>query len=77
MIPPVKTCHNYSTLALRPDPTPPPHQWVDQRTADERPKRMTVDVPERLHHRVKVGCAARGITIRELILDLLEREFPP
>jgi hypothetical protein len=60
----------------RPDPVSTPDQWVEQRTADEKPKRMTFDVPENLHRRVKVGCALRGVTIREVILELLEREFP-
>jgi hypothetical protein len=65
-----------STPQARPDPAPTPDQWVDQRTAAERQKRMTFDVPESLHRRVKVGCAARGMTIRDVVLDLREREFP-
>ena len=51
-------------------------QWVENRTAEERQKRMTFDVPESLHWRVKAGCAQRGVTIREVILELLQREFP-
>jgi hypothetical protein len=65
-----------STPQARPEPAPTPDQWVDQRTADARPKRMTFDVPEDLHRRVKVGCALRGVTIRDVVLELLEREFP-
>ncbi len=60
----------------RPEPAATPDQWVDQRTADEPSKRMTFDVPESLHRRVTRGCALRGMTIREVILDLLAREFP-
>lgn len=55
---------------------PTPEQWVEQRTVDEKMKRMTFDVPESLHKRVKAGCALRGVTIRDVILELLEREFP-
>ena len=65
-----------SQPASRPAPAADPEQWVEQRTADERQKRMTFDVPESLHRRVKAGCAQRGVTIREVILELLEREFP-
>ena len=39
-------------------------------------KRMTFDVPESLHKRVKAGCALRGVTIRDVVLALLEQEFP-
>lgn len=51
-------------------------QWVENRTAEEKNKRMTVDVPESLHRRVKAGCAVRGVSIRDVILELLEHEFP-
>lgn len=53
-----------------------PEEWLDHRTAEESNKRMTFDVPESLHKRVKLGCVARGITIRDLVLELLSREFP-
>lgn len=38
--------------------------------------RMAFDVPRSLHRRVKAGCALQGVTIREKVLELLEREFP-
>jgi predicted DNA binding CopG/RHH family protein len=60
----------------QPEMATTPEAWVENRLAEEKQKRMTFDVPESLHKRVKMGCAARGVTIREIILELLEREFP-
>ncbi len=60
----------------RPDPAPTPDQWVDQRTTDARRTRMTFDVPESLHRRVKAECTLRGVTICAVIVALLERQFP-
>ncbi|WFU07538.1 plasmid partition protein ParG (plasmid) [Rhizobium sp. CB3171] len=39
-------------------------------------KRLTIDMPESLHRRVKIGCTMRGTKMNELIRELLEREFP-
>lgn len=48
------------------EPTAPP----------EVMKRFTIDVPERLHTRIKVTCAQRGLKMADVLRDLLEREFP-
>lgn len=40
-------------------------------------KRLTLDIPEELHRRVKSGCALRGETIVEVVRRFLEAEFPP
>ncbi|HZG68150.1 MAG TPA: hypothetical protein VEZ12_15505 [Herpetosiphonaceae bacterium] len=53
-----------------------PDAWVENRTKPEENMRMTFDVPKSLHRRVKAGCALQGVTIREKLLELLEREFP-
>ena len=42
----------------------------------ERMSRFTIDVPESLHRRVKMRCAARGQKMADMMRDLLEREFP-
>lgn len=39
-------------------------------------KRFTIDVPLDLHSRVKVGCAAKGKKMAEVLREMLEREFP-
>jgi hypothetical protein len=44
--------------------------------AAETLKRLTIDMPESLHKRVKIGCTMRGTKMNEVIRDLLEREFP-
>ncbi len=40
-------------------------------------KRLTIDVSEDLHTRLKVGCAQRKQKIADVLRELLEREFPP
>lgn len=42
----------------------------------EKMSRFTIDVPESLHRRVKMQCAARGQKMADMMRDLLEREFP-
>jgi predicted DNA binding CopG/RHH family protein len=45
-------------------------------TTKEKMSRFTIDVPESLHRRVKMQCAARGQKMADMMRDLLEREFP-
>lgn len=42
----------------------------------EKMSRFTIDVPESLHRRVKMQCAARGQKMADMMRGLLEREFP-
>lgn len=44
--------------------------------AKARPSRLTLDLPESLHRRIKVQCASQGKRINEVLLPLLERTFP-
>lgn len=48
--------------------------------ATEAPKekiiRMSIDVSESLHRRVKGQCAARGVRMVDVVRDFFEREFP-
>lgn len=44
--------------------------------AKEKMSRFTIDVPESLHRRVKMQCAACGQKMANMMRDLLEREFP-
>lgn len=39
-------------------------------------KRLTVDVPEDLHRRIKVDCAGKGVQISDVVRDILAKEFP-
>jgi len=46
-------------------------------TAPEEPmKRLTIDIPESLHTRVKTQCAKRGSKMADEIRALLETHFP-
>lgn len=52
--------------------------WVENRvtTPDEAMKRLTIDVPARLHGRIKAQCALRGEKMADAIRALLENHFP-
>jgi hypothetical protein len=65
------------TFGVQPpaQPVVTPDAWVEHRT-NERVKRLTIDLPESLHRRVKMGCAQRGAKMADVIRDLLEKEFP-
>ena len=49
------------------DPTPPP---------EEKMKRLTLEITEALHRRIKASTASRGRKIVEEIREILEREYP-
>ena len=61
-----------------------PDNWV--RTPDPRPNngakadlftaRLTIDVTPELRGRIKVAAFQRGITVADMLRDLLSREFP-
>lgn len=53
-----------------------PDAWVEGNRDDDPTKRLTIDLPESLHRRVKVGCAERGEKMADVIRKLLEKEFP-
>ncbi len=48
-------------------------EWVK---GSSRMKRLTIDVPEDLHRRIKTSCAANGTKMADQIREILEREFP-
>ena len=39
-------------------------------------KRLTIDIPDALHRRVKSRCSQDGLRMAEVIRDLLEQRFP-
>jgi ParG len=47
-----------------------------EKPKEEPLKRLTIDIPDGLHKRVKAGCASQGITIAEVVREILERKFP-
>lgn len=44
--------------------------------AKEKVCRLTLDMPESLHRRIKMHSAASGKTMTQVLLPLLDREFP-
>lgn len=65
------------SFGTQPAAKPPvtPDQWVESRNV-EGTKRLTIDLPESLHRRVKMECARRGTKMADEIRNLLEAEFP-
>ena len=55
-------------------------KWVETRETPtaaeaERMKRLTIDVPESLHRRLKISCATRGSKMADEIRALLEQHY--
>lgn len=58
-----------SLKAVKAAPVPEPEP-------KEKMSRLTIDVPESLHRRVKMQCAGRGKKMADVVREFLEREFP-
>ena len=61
-----------------------PERWV--KAADNSPRdagaggytaRLTIDVTPALRGRIKIAAFARGVTVADMLRELLAREFPP
>ena len=61
-----------------------PEHWI--KAADTPPRdgdaggftaRLTIDVTPELRGRIKIAAFRRGITVAEMLRELLAREFPP
>lgn len=58
------------------------HHQVDETPSSNSPdnpslKRLTVNIPDELHHRIKVRCAHERQQISDVVRSLLTKEFPP
>ena len=57
-------------------------QWVESRKVEEpttkagEMKRLTFDIPDALHRRIKSQCAVKGVKMADELRELLERHFP-
>lgn len=58
-------------------PAPKPDDWVAHRdqAGTGKMKRLTIDVPQELHAKIKVACAHRGTKMADEIRAILEQEF--
>ena len=45
--------------------------------ADAYSARLTVDITPALRGRIKIAAFRRGVTVADMLRDLLAREFPP
>jgi hypothetical protein len=51
-------------------------EWVDPKAKAGKKRRLTIDIDDDLHKRVKGAVGRRGTTIRDVVIEFLEREFP-
>ncbi|HBP0827672.1 TPA: chromosome partitioning protein ParB [Stenotrophomonas maltophilia] len=71
-----------AVIGARPPANPHAEAWIRQGDADALNKgdlytaRLTLDVTPAMRARIKVSAFTRGVTVAELLRDLLEREFP-
>ena len=50
--------------------------WVESRGAEPEPmKRLTIDIAESLHRRIKAQCAMDGTKIADQVRELLVQKF--
>lgn len=61
-------------------PKPDAEQWVRQGADTPAPtpvklKRLTLDLPEALHRTIKMRAVTEGVSIVEMLRELLEREY--
>lgn len=61
-----------------------PDQWIKAAdSATHAPAtaaftaRLTIDVTPELRGRIKIAAFGRGVTVADMLRELLEREFPP
>lgn len=61
-----------------------PEHWIKavdasstRRAGAEFSARLTIDVTPELRGQIKVAAFRRGVTVAEMLRDLLAREFPP
>ena len=61
-----------------------PEHWIKAANAPPRDgeasgftARLTIDVTPELRGRIKIAAFRRGVTVADMLRDLLAREFPP
>ncbi len=69
------------TIGSRPSAkpaAPAADAWVEDRAkvgSEEKTKRLTLDIPESMHRRIKAKCALNGNTIVEEIREMLLQKY--
>lgn len=65
-------------IGAKPSTKPAPEvadAWVENRDAVEKIKRLTIDIPESLHRKIKAQCAMRGSKIVDEVRELLLQKY--
>ncbi|MDP1541504.1 MAG: plasmid partition protein ParG [Nitrosomonas sp.] len=65
------------TIGLKPtgQPKPAADNWVENRADVEPMKRLTIDITESLHRKIKSDCAKRGTKIADEVRELLLQKY--
>ncbi|CAH0210521.1 hypothetical protein SRABI70_01976 [Pseudomonas sp. Bi70] len=69
-------------IGARPMADPRAEAWIQQRVEagrqqdDRQTARMTLDVTPALRTRIKLKSIERGVTMAQMLREVLEREFP-
>jgi hypothetical protein len=53
-----------------------PDEWINDKNVGQPMKRLTIDVPQGLHKRIKSQCAGKGTKMADAVRELLEKQFP-
>lgn len=53
----------------------PKYQQISSHKIEENVQRLSINLPEELHRKLKNMCALEGISIKEKVMALLEREL--
>jgi DNA polymerase III delta subunit len=66
------------TIGIKPTsrpPAPSADSWVENRVEEESMKRLTIDITESLHRKIKSSCAMRGTKIADEVRELLLQKY--
>ncbi len=66
---------NLQSLAKKKDTARKTRKFINQADKGrdgERGKRLNVEIPEELHHEIKLKAAERGLTVRALVVQALK-----
>jgi hypothetical protein len=62
-------------VAAAPSIAPPP-SIEKAKTPAQKMKRLTIDIPDSLHRRLKSRCGQDGLQMADVVRDLIEQRFP-
>lgn len=71
---------NLTSLAKKKAPPSKARRFIkqaDKHRDGERGKRLNVEIPEELHHQVKVTAAERDLTVRSFVIQCLKKGINP